>query len=73
MIDKNLLKSLGWTDELVRAAEDVARSVESSAVLSSLSGTEVTTNMAAAATEASQEVDTGGPPIAFGDLRFGQI
>lgn len=69
MIDETLLKTLGWSEELIRTAGQVAGVVASAAVLgSTVVGVEIDLSTAAAATEASQKADVSGPPVAQAQL-----
>jgi hypothetical protein len=61
MNNVELLRAMGWTEELIQAARQVAEAVAAAAVVGSVS-LELTTG--AATTEVAQHVDVSGPPVA---------
>lgn len=65
MIDTELLKSLGWSDELIRTAGEVAQTVEAGAFEpGSVPGSEVDLQSVAPSTEVASGADVSGPPVA---------
>lgn len=68
MIDPEMLKTLGWSDELISAATEVSRRVDAAAVRSIVgSGADLP---AMAAPRGSQSADVSGPPVASPQLHI---
>lgn len=60
MIDAEMLKGLGWSDDLIRAATEVSRTIEVSTVQTvDVDAPAIPTRMTA-----SERADVGGPPVA---------
>ena len=69
MMDKSFLRSFGWSEELIRAAEYVSSTVSVGAVIGSSSlGIDVKTTHTVATSSGSQGTDVSGPPIAQSQL-----
>lgn len=67
MIDAELLRSLGWSDELIRSAAEVSRTVTAAAVETSVT---VDFTEMSATVAGSQRADVSGPPVAQPELRI---
>jgi hypothetical protein len=67
MIDAETLRALGWSDELIRAAEHVAQTVETGTGSVSINQVEVLAADPFSVT-GSQGADVSGPPIAKPEL-----
>lgn len=66
MIDESLLRSLGWSDELIRAAGQVADMISSHAITESVAG--IALDLENSTTLVSQSADAGGPSAGAVDL-----
>ena len=69
MIDAELLRSLGWSDELIQSAIEVAETVAAVAVVDSVGRGNLELTPGATPTQGSQRVDVSGPPVAQPQLR----
>ncbi len=64
MIDAEMLKGLGWSDDLIRAATDVSRTIE----VSTIQTVDVDAPAIPNRITASERADVGGPPVARAQL-----
>jgi len=65
MIDKSFLRSNGWSEELIRAAESIATTVAGSAVVGSYTtGIWTDSLMTTTTSSGSHVADVSGPPVA---------
>jgi hypothetical protein len=60
MIDAEMLKGLGWSDDLIRAATEVSRTIE----VSTIQTVDVDAPAIPNRITASERADVGGPPVA---------
>lgn len=72
MIDAELLRSLGWSEELIQTAGQVAEQVATGAVVGSVGEAVLTLTTVSPETAGSERIDVSGPPVAQPQLRVGR-
>jgi hypothetical protein len=67
MIDPNLLKSIGWSDELIAAASDMAAAIGDPVATPAVDV--VSEIIVQGSASGSMRIDVSGPPVAQAHLR----